>query len=71
MKHVIVICTVDDERGVIDHKLQSVLERAVQIGVEEAGHGPCYTQSAFNERSAIAATHKMFHAPEWKGDPHE
>ena len=66
MKHVIVICTVDDERGVIDSQLQKVLERAVEIGVEEAGH-PCYVQSRFNVKSAIAATHEMYNAPEWKG----
>ena len=66
MKHVIVICTVDDERGNIPPKLQKVLTRAIEIGIEEDGHGECYIQTAFNVESAIAATHEMFNAPPWK-----
>lgn len=67
MKHIIVICTVDDERGVLPFDLQNVLERAVEIGIEESGHGPVSINSRFNVSSAIAATHEMYGAPEWKG----
>lgn len=63
MKHVIIIEAVDGSR--IDLKLQNVLERALEIGVEESV-GPCAVYGKFNVQWAIAATHEMFGAPEWK-----
>lgn len=64
MKHVIIIETVDGFR--IDIKLQNVLERALEIGVEEAV-GPCAVYGRYNVQSAIAATHEMYGAEPWNG----
>lgn len=64
MKHVIIIETVDGSR--IPLALQNVLERALEIGVGE-DVGPCSVYGKYNVQSAIAATHEMFGAPEWKG----
>jgi hypothetical protein len=67
MKHVIVIETCDPpEGGPISNGLQSVLLRAVEIGVQE-GHGVCFVQGKFNVVSAITAVHEMYNAPEWRG----
>jgi hypothetical protein len=66
MKHVIVIETVDDDRGIVSDRLQKVLMRAVELGVEDA-IGTCYVHGKFNARSAIAATHEMYNAPKWNG----
>ena len=70
MKHVIVIETVDIEAGGkrIPKSLQDVLERAVEIGVEE-GHGVCFVCSRFNVESATAAIHEMYNLPKW--DPNK
>ena len=66
MKHVIVIETVDEEAGgaPIDPKLQEVLVRALEIGIEEA-HGSCCVSWRFNVPSAIAAVHEMYGASKW------
>ena len=66
MKHIIVIETVDYPAGkFIAPDLQSVLCRAVEIGVEEA-HGSCFVNARFNVDSAIAAVHEMYNAPKWE-----
>lgn len=63
MKHIIVVSTADAPDGFpIPTKLQSVLVRAVEIGVEE-GHGPCFVQASFNNDSAIAAAHELYGSP--------
>ena len=68
MKHVIVIETCDaPEGGPISNELQSVLLRAVEIGVQE-GHGVCFVHGKFNVDSAIVATHEMYDAPKWEPD---
>ena len=64
MRHVIVIETPDRQGGNgIPEKLQAVLTRAIEIGVEEA-HDICFVHARFNVDSAIAAVHEMYNVPE-------
>ena len=64
MKHVLVIETVDVVAGgrKISSRLEGVLVRALEIGVEEAP-GPCFIQSRFNVSSALAALHELYGVP--------
>ena len=66
VNHVIVIETVDEEAGgaPIDPKLQEVLVRALEIGIEEF-HGPCCIYGRFNVSSVIATVHEMYGASKW------
>jgi hypothetical protein len=66
MKHVIVIETVDGEKGEIKSMLQNVLLRVCEMGITDLGM-VCHVQGKFNVDSAIAATHEMYNAPKWNG----
>ena len=67
MKHVIVIETSDGAKGVIPGLVAGVLIRALEDGLKEA-RIECRVLTAFNERSAIAATHEMYNTPARDGD---
>jgi hypothetical protein len=60
MRSVIVIVTSDD--AIIHTKLQAVLIRACQIGVDEELDTICSVEGRFNRDSAIDAVKEMYNA---------
>lgn len=64
MKHVLVITPVRSVTGgePISEELERVITEAVESIVENL-HGPCYTQTKFNEDSATVAVCKLYGRP--------